>query len=86
MKRSALTKVSTWYSVVNPESPRGGGGNPPAGVGTPTYDFAKFPKNCMKLKEFGPKGGVRPKFYYVDPSLIFASFHKIYVTLFRQLV
>ena len=27
----------------------------------------KFPKNCMKLKEFGPGG--RPKFYYVDPPL-----------------
>ena len=27
-----------------------------------------FPKNCMKLKEFGPRG--RPKFYYVDPPLI----------------
>ena len=29
-----------------------------------------FPKNCMKLKEFGPPGGWRPKFYYVDPSLL----------------
>ena len=30
--------------------------------GAPTYDFAKFPKNCMKLKEFGPpRGGVRPQ-------------------------
>ena len=29
----------------------------------------KFPKNCMKLKEFGPRGGARPKFYYVDPPL-----------------
>ena len=31
----------------------------------------KFPKNCMKLKEFGPRGGggTRPKFYYVDPPL-----------------
>ena len=29
-----------------------------------------FPKNCMKLKEFGPQGGgARPKFYYVDPPL-----------------
>ena len=35
----------------------------------------KFPKNYMKLKEFGPPGGggaTHPKFYYVDlplPSL-----------------
>ena len=36
----------------------------------------KFPKNCMKLKEFGP-GGVRPKFYYVDPPLhTFISFNR----------
>ena len=27
-----------------------------------------FPKNCMKLKEFGLRGGC-PKFYYVDPPL-----------------
>ena len=33
-----------------------------------------FPKNCMKLKEFGPPGGARPKFYYVDPPL---SYHAI---------
>ena len=30
----------------------------------------KFPPNCMKLKEFGPPGGARPKFYYGDPPLI----------------
>ena len=31
-----------------------------------------FPKNCMKLKEFGPPGGggARSKFYYVDPPLL----------------
>ena len=23
----------------------------------------------MRLKKFGPAGGGRPKFYYVDPSL-----------------
>ena len=26
--------------------------------GAQTYNFAKFPKNCMKLKEFGPPGAV----------------------------
>ena len=25
----------------------------------PTYDFAKFSQNYMKLKEFGPTGGIR---------------------------
>ena len=37
----------------------------------------KFPKNCMKLKEFGPRGkggGARPKFYYVDPPLPWTLF------------
>ena len=28
--------------------------------GVPTYDFAKFLKNCMKLKKFGPPGGGIP--------------------------
>ena len=32
--------------------------------------LANFPKNCMKLKEFGPPGGARPKFYFVDPPLL----------------
>ena len=36
--------------------------------GASTYNYAKFSQNCMKLKEFGPGG--RPKFYYVDPSLL----------------
>ena len=50
-------------------------------VGAPTLrgggrqhtNLSKFPKNCMKLKEFGPGGGrgaARPKFYYVDPPLL----------------
>ena len=34
-----------------------------------------FPKNCIKLKEFGPPGGgARPKFYYVDPPLAAHTF------------
>ena len=41
-----------------------------------------FPKNCMKLKEFGPPGGggggARPKFYYEDPPL---HYHFIWDTL-----
>ena len=31
-----------------------GGAKLTAGGGGATYDFAKFPKNCMNLKEFGP--------------------------------
>ena len=48
--------------------PRGGGANSPGGCQHTISP--KFPKNCMKLKEFGPPcGETRPKFYYVDPPL-----------------
>ena len=57
------------YSGGSRISPRRGRQLPRGGA--PTYDFANFPKNCMKLKEFGPPGGrARPKFYYVDPPLL----------------
>ena len=48
--------------------PRGGGAN---SLGGHQHTILpNFPKNCMKLKEFGPPGGrARPKFYYVDPPL-----------------
>ena len=30
--------------------------------------WQNFPKNCMKMNKFGPKGeGARPKFYCIDP-------------------
>ena len=57
---------------------------PDGGVKTPrvsifrgaTYDFAKFSKNCMKLREFGPgKGSTRAKFCYVDLPLTHAEAH-----------
>ena len=46
--------------------PRGGGAN--SAGGCQHTILPNFPKNCMKLKEFGPRGG-DPKFYYVDPPL-----------------
>ena len=51
--------------------PRGGGVNSPGGGGRQHTILPNFPKNCMKLKEFGPPGGrgSRPKFYYIDPPL-----------------
>ena len=52
--------------VADPGFPRGGGAKSPGG--RQHTILPNFPKNCMKLKEFGP-GGVRPKFYYVDPPL-----------------
>ena len=41
--------------VAGPGFPRGGGANSSGGAATD--DFANFPKNCMKLKEFGPRAG-----------------------------
>ena len=45
-------------SVADPGFPRGGGANSPGGGRQHTI-LPKFPKNCMKLKEFGPPGGAR---------------------------
>ena len=42
-------------SVADLGFPRGGGANSPAG--RQHTISPKFPKNCMKLKEFGPQGG-----------------------------
>ena len=51
-------------------SPRRGRQLPGGRGGRQHTILPKFPKNCMKLKEFGPRGGgTRPKFYYVDPPL-----------------
>ena len=55
--------------VADPGFPRGGGANALGGGGSQHTILPNFPKNCMKLKEFGPPGGARPKFYYVDPPL-----------------
>ena len=56
--------------VADPGFPRGEGANSPGGGRQHTI-LPKIPKNCMKLKEFGPPGGrgAHPKFYYVDPPL-----------------
>ena len=53
--------------MADPGFPRGGGANSPEGCQHTILQ--NFPKNCMKLKEFGPPEGARPKFYYVDPPL-----------------
>ena len=47
--------LSQWIAVADPGFSRGVGAILPWRV--PTYDFAKFSQNCMKLKEFGPPGG-----------------------------
>ena len=47
----------SWHSVTDPGFPRGGGANSPGGCQHTI--LPNFPKNCMKLKEFGPRGGAR---------------------------
>ena len=42
-------------SVADPGFPWGGGANSPGGA--PTYDFAKFSQNCMKLTRIWNRGG-----------------------------
>ena len=46
-----------YLSVADPGFPRGGGTNSPGG--RQHTILPKIPKNCMKLKEFGPPGGGR---------------------------
>ena len=43
-------------TVADPGFPLGGGANRP--WGRQHTILPKFPKNCMKLKEFGPRGRV----------------------------
>ena len=65
--------------MADPGFPRGGGANSPGGA--PTYDFAK---NSPKLHEieriWAPRGGARPKFYYVDPSLSMKGLSSVFFT------
>ena len=51
-------KTGIHISVADPRFPRGGGANSPGGGRQHTI-FPNFPKNCMRLKEFGP-GGMHP--------------------------
>ena len=43
-------------SVADPGFPRGGGANPKGGGCQPII-WPIFPKNCMKMKKFGARGG-----------------------------
>ena len=51
-------KYLTDITVADPGFPRGGGANSKGG--RQHTILPNFPKNCMKLKEFGPGGGARP--------------------------
>ena len=52
-----LVESVIWeISVADPGFPRGGGTNP-QGRGAKLLFSKKIPENCMKMKEFGPRGG-----------------------------
>ena len=58
-----------WSTVADPGFPRGVGANSPGG--RQHTNLPNFPKNCMKLKEFGPPGGARiPRAPPLDPPLV----------------
>ena len=40
--------------------------------GAPTYDFAKISQKLHEIERIlTPRGGAHPKFYYVDPPLVY---------------
>ena len=47
--------------VADPGFPRVGGANSPGGGGRQHTILPNFPKNSMKLKEFGPRGARVPR-------------------------
>ena len=55
-------------------------GAPTLQAGEPTYDFAKFSQKLHEIERiWTPRGGARPKFYYVDPPLDwFKNFNKVF--------
>ena len=67
-------------SVADPGFPRGGGANSP-GVHQHRY-LPNFPKNCMKLKEFGPpEGGGRMSLVPSLRSATVKEFHLFQKTI-----
>ena len=65
-----LSHVVTLCRVVvaDPEFPRRGGGNFQGGDANLLFNQI-FPENCMKMKEFGPRGGARVPGAPLDPPL-----------------
>ena len=85
-KRKMPTKASNEkhrHSVADPGFPRGGGANSPGGRQHTILPY--FPKNCMKLKEFGPPGrGCTSLVPPLDPPLDICSLFCTFCTLMWQ--
>ena len=60
--------IFVFNSVADPGFHQGGGANSPGGWRQHTI-LPNFPKNCMKLKEFGPQGARVPCAPPLDPPL-----------------
>ena len=58
-----------YYSVADLGFPRGMGADSPGG--TNIRFCQNFPKTSWNWKNLDPRGDARPKFYYVDPPLLF---------------
>ena len=58
LSKQCQISESQTAAVADPGFARGGGAKPQRG-GTNLLFGQKCPKNCMKIKEFGPRGGVQ---------------------------
>ena len=66
---SKMSNIALYTAVADPGFPRGGGANCPGGCQHTI--LPNFPKNCMKLKEFGPLGGgTCPSHPPLDPTTV----------------
>ena len=57
-----------YTSVVDPGFPRGGGANPQSG-GANLLFGQNSPKNCIKMKDFGPGQGHASLAFPLDPPM-----------------
>ena len=56
--------------MADPGFPRGGGANSP-GAGRQHTILPNFPQKLHEIERiWTPRGGARPKFYFVDPPLL----------------
>ena len=53
--------------------------------GAPTYDFAKFSQKLHEIERIWTPGG-RPKFYYVDPPLVFNLYGESWILHCNELL